>query len=189
MISALLSPEAPAILTGLAAATCLSAAPAFRSRQLVLIAQLGAALCFAAHYLCLGITVAAAVNLLASVQTFAAIFSARSATLNRLGYALICLMALVCLALWQGPVSALSAIATILLALARMQIDEVRLRVLLLAGGVFWVAHDLIGEAWIALAADIGAISTGAVMLASLFIRVRIEWRPPALPAPTASAV
>lgn len=59
-----------------------------------------------------------------------------------------------------------------------MQHDELRLRLLLLAGGLFWIAHDFIAGAWIALAADIGAALVGSVALSSLLVRVAVEWRP-----------
>ncbi len=166
------------LATGIAAALCLTAAPIFKSRQMILYAQLGAGLCFAAHYAGLGIAVAAAVNVLGSVQTLAALRAAQSPAMNRLGYALIVLMALVCLAFWQGPISAFSLAAMTLIALARMQTQELRLRLLLLAGGAFWTIHDVVGEAWIALAADIGAVTMGVLALLAIFVSIRIEWRP-----------
>jgi len=55
--------------------------------------------------------------------------------------------------------------------------NEFHLRVLLLAGGGFWMMHDYLGEAWIALAADIGAFAMGAAALFALLFRVTIEWR------------
>jgi hypothetical protein len=177
MIDAGLLQDLPATLTGVAAALCLTAAPAFRDRRMILLAQLAAGVCFSAHYVCLGISVAAAANMLGSMQTAAALFSARSAAMNRLGYALIGLMALAGLFFWQGPISALSMAAMILIALARMQMNELHLRVLLLAGGCFWMMHDYLGEAWIALVADIGAFAMGAAALFSVLFRVTIEWR------------
>ena len=169
--------------SGVFAALCLTTAPIFRSRHVILLAQLGAGLGFATHYALLGITVASAANMLGVVQTLAAIFAARSTSMNRLGYLLIVLMAAVGICFWQGPVSALSVMALILIALARMQKDEIRLRFLLLAGGGFWVAHDLIVAAWIPLIADIAALATGVAALAAMVLRVTIEWRP----RPTAS--
>jgi hypothetical protein len=145
---------------------------------MILLAQLAAALFFAAHYACLGIAVAGAVNLLSAVQTGAALFSTRSAAMDRLGYALICLMALVGLWFWQGPISAFSVAAMTFIALGRMQSNEFHLRLLLLAGGGLWLVHDFVGEAWIAFAADIGAILVGVAALLLLLVRVTIEWRP-----------
>jgi hypothetical protein len=183
-----LAQDAPAVLTGIAAALCLTAAPAFRSRRTILLVQLAAGLCFAAHYLCLGITVAAAANMLGMVQTGAALFAARSSAMNRLGYALIALMALTGLWFWQGPISGLSVAAMVLIALARMQSNEIHLRLLLLAGGGFWVMHDVMGGAWIAVAADIGALVMGGATLFLVLFRVTIEWRPTVQP-PAAAAL
>ena len=101
--------------------------------------------------------------------------------MNRLGYALIALMALLGLCFWQGPISALSVAAMSLVALSCMQSNEFHLRILLLAGGCFWVMHDALAGAWIALTADLGAATVGAAALFSLLFRVTIEWRP-ALP-------
>lgn len=187
MTAAGLVQDLPTILTGVAAALCLTVAPIFRARRTILLAQLGAALCFAAHYFCLDIAVASGVNVLNAFQIGAALFAAKSAAMNRLGYALICLMALVGLGFWQGPISGLSVAATVLIALARMQSNELNLRVLLLAGGCFWTMHDFTAEAWIALAADIGALLMGVVALSSLLVRVTIEWRPASAPAAAAA--
>lgn len=182
MITGLLPQDLPTLLTGLAAATCLTAAPACRSRHSILVVQLAAGLFFAAHYLCLGLSGGALANILGSVQTAAAIFATRSAAMNRLGYGLIGLMVILALAFWQGPVTMLSILAMALISLGRMQTDERHLRALVIAGGGFWVIHDVIGQAWIALAADIGALAVGIAALMALTVRVRIEWRPAALP-------
>jgi hypothetical protein len=173
-----LAQDLPVLVSGVFAALCLTSAPIFRSRHAILLAQLGAGIGFATHYALLGITVASAANMLGVMQTLAAIFAARSASMNRLGYLLIVLMAAVGIWFWQGPISALSVMALILIALARMQTNEVHLRFLLIAGGCFWTAHDLIGAAWIPLAADIATLATGAAALAAMLFRVTIEWRP-----------
>ncbi|MEZ5933989.1 MAG: YgjV family protein [Alphaproteobacteria bacterium] len=178
MNAALLGLDAPTLLSGCGAALCLTIAPMFRSRQSILLAQLGAAVFFATHYMLLGITVASVANMLNIVQIGTAFYAVRSAAMARLGYLLIVLMVLSGFWFWQGPISAFSVAAMTLIALARMQVSELGLRLLLIAGGGFWVVHDFIGEAWIALAADIGAILTGTTALLALFIRVTIKWQP-----------
>nr|WP_253913299.1 YgjV family protein [Pseudoruegeria sp. HB172150] len=180
--------ELPALLTGLGAMICLTAAPMCRDRQAILLVQIAAGVFFAAHYALLGIAVAALANLLGLVQTGAALFAGRSAAMTRLGYALIAAMVLCGLVFWQGPISALSVIALSLLALGRMQTNELHLRLLLLAGGFFWILHDFIGGAWIALAADIGAFTTGIAALFTMLVRVTIEWRPAATAGMPAAA-
>jgi len=183
MIAAYLPHDMATLLTGVAAATCLTAAPAFRCRQSILIVQLAAGMFFAAHYLCLGLNGGALANILGSVQTAAAIFASRSTAMHKLGYGLIALMVIFALVLWQGPITLLSICAMAFIALGRMQTDERLLRVLVIAGGIFWVLYDFIGEAWIALVADIGALAVGIAVLTALTMRIRIEWRPSALPA------
>jgi Bacterial inner membrane protein len=175
--AAILAQDTLTILTGVAATLCLTAAPMFRTRRMILLAQLAAGIFFAAHYLCLGIVVAAVANMLGTAQTGAALLAARSAAMGWLGYVLIGLMVLVGFYFWQGPISALSVAAIALIALGRMQSNELRLRVLLLGGGFFWAIHDFIGEAWIALTADVGAATMGAAALFSLLFRVTIERR------------
>jgi hypothetical protein len=88
-------------------------------------------------------------------------------------------MILVGLVFWTGLVSAVSVAAMALIAVGRMQQSQPALRSLILAGGVFWIAHDYAIGAWIALAADTGCLIMGAAALAALYLRVRIEWRPP----------
>jgi hypothetical protein len=165
------------LLSGAGAALCLTATPLFRSRQAMLFAQLAAGACFATHYAGLGLAVAAGVNLLGLVQTAAALCQTRRAATMRLGYALIVLMDIVCLCFWQGPISALSLFAMTFVALARMQTEVLRLRLLLLAGGATWMAHDFVAQAWIALAADICAVVIGIAALTILRIRIRLDWR------------
>lgn len=183
MISAYFPQDPLTLLTGLAAASCLTFAPACRCRRSILLVQLAAGLFFAAHYLCLGLSGGALANILGSVQTAAAIYSTRSAAMHGLGYALIGLMIVFALVFWQGPVTLLSICAMALIALGRMQTDERMLRILVIAGGGFWILYDFIGEAWIALFADIGALSVGIAALLALTVRIRIEWRSTALPA------
>ncbi len=163
-------------LTGICAAVFLAGAPMLKDRRAILLAQLGASLCFASHYALLGITAASAANVLGTVQIVAALLAARSTAMNRLGFGLICLMMLAGVVLWQGPLSALSVTATAIIALGRMQRDEVHLRLLLLVGGGVWIAHDFIAAAWIPLLADIGAVLTGVVALGAMFVSV--SWRP-----------
>lgn len=170
------------LLTGAGAILFMTCGPALRSRNGILLAQLGASACFVGHYWSLGILAASAVSALGLVQTGAAIFAGQSTSMNRLGYVLILLMIASGLWLWQGPISALSVTAMSLIALGRMQCDELRLRLLLLLGSAIWIAHDLISQAWFALTADIGAFVIGSGALLAMFVRVNIEWRRPAYP-------
>lgn len=168
----------PATLAGGVAALCLTASPTMNSRSGMLSVQLAAAIAFATHYAFLGVFAASAVNLLGCVQIGAALFAGQSRTLNSIGWILIPLMLLAGVHFWTGPVSAFSVAAMTLIAIGRMQQRQEALRILVIAGGVFWVAHDFAIGAWIAFAADIGCLITGALGFAALYVRVRLEWRP-----------
>lgn len=167
------------MLTGFAAIICLTGAPLFRERNSVLGAQFCASVCFMLHYLCLGVSVAAAMNVLGGIQTLAAVFAGQGKGFTRFGYALILLMVLSGLWFWQGPISGISLIAMALIAIGRMQFDQVLMRLLILTGGLAWIAHDFLVSAWLALVADIGAFATGCVALLLLFVRGRHAWRFP----------
>lgn len=182
MLHDVLNADPLTVLTGTGAILFLTFGPAFKSRNGILLAQLAASTCFLGHYLSLGILAAAAVNVLSFTQTVAALLAARSAAMNRLGYGLILLMGICGVWLWQGPTSLLSVTAMSLIALGRMQMDPLRLRLLLLLGGSLWVAHDLINQAWFALAADVGALIVGLMALAAMLVRISIEWRPTVSP-------
>ena len=165
-------------LSGIAAAFFLTTAPLFRSRTNVLMVQLLAGAAFAVHYAALGIAVASLVNLIGCAQTVAAMFAARSVNSRALGFVFAALMVVIGLVYWQGPISLLSVIAMSLIAIGRMQQDQIALRALLLSGSGFWLVHDILGQAWIAVIADVGSITAGAAALFAIFFTVRIEWRP-----------
>jgi len=159
---------------GFLALVGLTAWPLFSSRRGILLAQLGAGVAFACHYALLGIFAPSLVNVLGSVQTGAALFSTRSEAMNRIGYGLIPLMIGAGIYFWTGPTSALCVAAMGLIALGRMQTSQWTLRLLILAGGVFWSAHDYLVESWIALAADLLSLTVGLAMLAQM----ALAWMP-----------
>lgn len=176
----------PAAIAGLFALVCLTVWPLFRTRHGILLAQLGAGVGFATHYALLGIVAPSLVNVLGSVQTTAALFSTRSEALNRIGYGLIPLMIAAGIYFWTGPTSALCVTAMGLIALGRMQRNQWALRLLILAGGVFWTAHDYLVGSWIALTADVLSLTMGLAMLAGMAAAERPRTRPslPAVAAP-----
>src|SRR5688572_17249059 len=88
----------PAIVSGAIAIFCLVTSLFFRSRRTILSVQFVALAAFTAHYLALGLEVAALANALGAIQVGAAIFAASNANLRRLGYSLIGLM--VVLSIW-----------------------------------------------------------------------------------------
>ncbi len=169
MLNSLLdNPTAAA--TGLFALICLSVWPLFRSRSGILLVQLGAGIGFACHYALLDMAAPSLVNVLGAVQTLAALFARRSTALNKIGYVLIPLMIGAGIYFWSGPTSALCVAAMGLIALGRMQDNQSALRLLILAGGVFWSVHDYLVESWIALTADVLSLAIGLAMLASMAV-------------------
>lgn len=162
--------------SGIAAILFLMAAPMLHSRRGILIGQLAAGVSFVIHYWALGIPVAAIVNMLGCVQTVAALRAGPDAASRGLGYGLALLMAGVAMLFWDSPVSTLSVAGMALIAIGRMQQNQVHLRAMIFMGGVFWLAHDFLSEAWFAVAADAGALATGAIGLSRLLVRFRIEW-------------
>ena len=167
-----------AAAAGFFALVCLTVCPLFRTRSGILWAQLGAGVGFASHYALLGIAAPSLVNVLGSVQTGAALFSTRSEALNRVGYGLIPLMIGVGSYFWTGPTSALCVVAMGLIALGRMQENQWTLRLLILARGVFWSAHDYLEGAWIAHTADLLSLTMGVGMLASMALAENFRLRP-----------
>ncbi|MEM7076392.1 MAG: YgjV family protein [Pseudomonadota bacterium] len=162
--------------SGIAAVLFLMAAPMLRQRRGILLGQLAAGVSFVIHYWALGIPVAALVNSLGCVQTLAALKTGQGAASRSLGYALALVMVGVAILFWDGPVSAFSVAGMTLIALGRMQHDQIHLRGMIFAGGLFWLVHDILSAAWLAVAADAGALVTGAIGLSRLLVRFRIEW-------------
>jgi hypothetical protein len=106
-----------------------------------------------------------------------ALYATRSEALNRIGYGLIPLMIGAGVYFWTGPTSALCVAAMGLIALGRMQDNQWTIRILILAGSVFWAAHDNLLSSWIALAADLLSLIIGLAMLANMALAQRLRPR------------
>jgi Bacterial inner membrane protein len=150
---------------GLVAMVCLAIWPLFRTRSTMLIIYIGNNLGFVAHYALLDQWTAVVMNGLMAVQTIVAIWLVRWPALRWAYYALMPFVAVASLATWQGLPSFLSAAATTLSTIGRMQNNETLLRALLLASTPFWAAHDLIVGSLPGLVADLLSMVTGAAML------------------------
>jgi hypothetical protein len=159
---------------GLVAMVCLAVWPLFRARWAMLTAYIGNNLAFVVHYALLGQGTAVAMNGLMSVQTVVAILLVRMPRLRWAYYALMPVLALASLLTWQGLPSLLSAAATTLSTIGRMQTNEIALRVLLLASTPLWAAHDLIVGSLPGLIADALSMTTGATMLLRRSPAIRI---------------
>jgi hypothetical protein len=162
---AIMADNPAAAVAGFIALVCFAVWPLFRGRWTMLMTYIGNNLGFALHYALLGHWTAAAMNGLMSVQTVVAILLDRQPGLRWAYYALMPVLALACVATWQGPPSYLAAAATTLSTIGRMQTNDVVLRVILLASTPFWGVHDLLVGSAPGLIADGLSIATGATML------------------------
>ena len=154
-----------AAIAGLAAMVCLATWPLFRTRPAMLGTYVGNNLGFMAHYGLLREWTAVAMNGLMSIQTVVALGLVRWPGLRWAYYALMPLLAGASLLTWQGLPSLLSAVATTLSTIGRMQKNDIVLRLLLLSSTPVWAMHDLIIGSLPGLAADVLSLSTGAAML------------------------
>lgn len=73
---------------------------------------------------------------------------------HAVAFAFIGLFAVLTVASWQGIVSLLPAFAVINTTWALFYLDNQRMRVVLLASSVAWIANDIIWQAWPALLAE-----------------------------------
>jgi Bacterial inner membrane protein len=108
------------------------------------------------------------------VQTIVAIWLIRWPRLRLAYYALMPVVAAASIATWQGSPSFLSAAATTLSTIGRMQRNETFLRALLLASAPFWAAHDLIVGSLPGLVADLLSMATGGAMLVQRSSTIRL---------------
>jgi hypothetical protein len=162
---AVMADDPAAAVAGFVAMVCFAAWPLFRGRGMMLVAYIGNNLGFAVHYALLGHWTAVAMNGLMGVQTVVAILLVRQPRLRWAYYALMPALALASALTWQGLPSLLSAAATTLSTIGRMQTNVTVLRLLLLASTPVWAMHDLTVGSVPGLAADILSFATGAMML------------------------
>jgi len=153
---------------GLTAMAGLAVFPLCRSRSGLLSVQLCVGISFTIYYAMLDVPGAAAVNLLGVLQTAAALASARGRILNMIGYGLIVMMVGSGMYFWSGPASTVSVTAMTLIALGRMQVNPLPMRLLIFAGGVTWIAHGLLLETWLALTANLISVMIGAVAIRNI---------------------
>lgn len=139
-------------ICGLLAMGCLIAWPAFQTRSIMLTIQLGALILLVLHYALLGVTTAAAMNALGAIQIAVCLLFGKRPHLRWIGYALAVLMVAASFATWQGLVSALAVSGMVLVAVGRVQTNAGIMRMIVLAGGPFWLAHDLLIASPVAVA-------------------------------------
>lgn len=154
----------PAGLCGIVATAGLALWPLFRSRSMMLSLQLGALALLSLHYALLGVTTAAIVNALGTLQLVACLAFGMHPRLRFLGYGLAGLMVVSSIATWQGLISLLSTSGNVVIAFGRLQTKADIMRLIVLAGTPFWLLHDLLIESPVMLA-DALSLLVGVVAL------------------------
>jgi hypothetical protein len=157
-------PTTPAGLCGILATAGLALWPLFRTRGVMLSIQLGALALLSLHYALLGVTTAAIVNGLGTLQLVACLAFGTHPRLRYLGYGLAGLMVAASILTWQGLISLLCTGGNVVIAFGRLQTKADRMRLLVLAGTPFWILHDLLIESPV-VAADTLSLLVGVVAL------------------------
>jgi hypothetical protein len=157
-------PTTPAGLCGLVATAGLAVWPLFRTRRVMLSLQLGALALLSLHYALLGVTTAAAVNGLGTLQLIACLAFGTHPRLRVLGYGLAGLMMASSMLTWQGFISLLSTGGNMVIAFGRLQTNAGSMRLLVLAGTPFWLLHDILIASPVMLA-DALSLAVGLVAL------------------------
>jgi hypothetical protein len=142
----------PAGMCGIAATAGLALWPLFRTRCVMLSLQLGALALLSLHYALLGVTTAAMVNALGTLQLVACLAFGTHPRLRWLGTGLAGLMIASSVFTWQGLISLLSTSGNVVIAFGRLQTRADVMRVIVLAGTPFWLLHDLLIESPVVLA-------------------------------------
>jgi hypothetical protein len=152
-------------ICGVLATAGLAAWPLFQTRNSMLTVQLGALLMLVLHYTLLGVATAAAVNALGATQIVASLVFGTKPRLRWIGYALAGTMVAASIVTWQGFLSVLSGTGMVVVAIGRVQTSARAMRIVVLAGGPFWLAHDLLIASPVAVA-DALSLATGVGVLA-----------------------
>ncbi|WP_088346884.1 MULTISPECIES: YgjV family protein [Rhodomicrobium] len=162
---------------GLFGMLCLAVWPLFRSRVAMLSVQLAAVSGLSLHYALLGVTTAATVDGLGALQIALVLVLGTRSELRWIGYLLAIAMVASSVVTWQGTVSLLAATGMALIAIGRLQERAGPMRALVLAGGPFWLAHDLMVGSPVAVA-DAASLAFGLGRLAWERIKRRRPRRP-----------
>ena len=163
------------LVTALSGAVCLMIWPLFRARAAILTLQLGVAVSFSLHYTLLGADTAAIGNAIGALQVLLSLFFSSTAGLRWLSYAPIPIMLVLGAASWSGASSLFAVTGTVIQALGRAQLDEQRLRTLVLIGTGFWLVHDILVWSPVAI---VDAISLGVGCLTLLRTRAAARRSP-----------
>lgn len=153
-----------AFLMALVGMLCLVSWPLARSRHAVLLIQIGIGISFGLHYAILGNLTAGAVNGLGSVQIALMLCLGGQPGLKWVSWIFIPAVVAAAFLTWQGAPTLMAAAGTLLIALGRAQSHPIRMRILILAGCPFWIAHDLLVSSPVIIA-DLLSLLTGVFLL------------------------
>ena len=140
------------------------AAPLFRERETILLAQLAAATSYASSYALMGQETGAAVCLVGASQTTLALIAGDRPWLRRTGYVFLPLVLVIGLLTYSGAPTVLAVTACCLIMLGRFQRDLLRMRAVQLAAAPFGLTHDILVGAMPAL---VGATMSFAIAAAA----------------------
>lgn len=177
-----------ATIAGILTMVCLTISPLFKNRTAVLLAQLGTSAAFGVHYGLSGILTAAVSCGLSGIQVLLAIPLASRPSFKPLFYLFVPVLVVAAILTWQGPVSAAAVAALASTTLARMQERTAPLRLYMLGAQVAWLAHDVAVMSLPAIAGDVAALATGAIMVARQFLGREPEAAARATPRATLEA-
>lgn len=139
--------------------------PLMKRRRALLAGQALTNLMFFTHYLLLGAHTAAALCALVVMQVLAALPEGRSRwqTLVFAG-TVPGVVAMACVT-WAGLPSVLSSLGITFSTLARWQSDTVRMRLLLLTAGLFWISHNALVMSVFGMASDLCSAAANLLRL------------------------
>lgn len=163
-MSAVVWTEALSLLCAGAGTLCLVSWSLMKTRRMMLLVQLGLALGFATHYGLEGQRTAALLNGLGALHVASSLLWGTSPRLKWIGYGMVPAILAACLLSWGGLPSILSTAGMLLIALGRVQVDPAAVRLLVLAGSPFWLAHDVLVGSPLAFA-DLLGIGVGLAAL------------------------
>lgn len=128
-------------------------------RTVIKIQSTGAAAC-AVYFLMIGSPTAAIACLISCSQLLISASVDDRYVVVRLYGASLILLAFLSVATWHGMISAFAIIGSFCGSIARLQMSTTRMKILFMAGAPFWLVHNLMAGAVMALGVD--AISIGS---------------------------
>ncbi|MDE0879172.1 MAG: YgjV family protein [Sphingomonas bacterium] len=153
---------------GFAGLICVLIWPLLRSYRGAVATQSAGAAAFAVHFALLGSPTASAMCLISFAQLlFTASIKDRKAMVT-LYAATVVLMAVLLAFTWHGTPSLLVAFGSIAGTAARLQRSTVRMKTFFLIGAPFWLAHNLLLGAPLALGVDVVSIIGNSASLLRL---------------------